>query len=1541
VNLSDLYNKAKSFIGNAGQTYNNVVGNAGQSFNNANAVVQQMPSAMNDTFSMLSQKVQDFGGQANNFVQNSANYIGQGGLDRVTGKTNILPTLNNNAGFFNSPKMTVAKGAYNLGASVVNAIGTEGIIKPVNDLSQGIADFSMGNNVDRNTFKSGAFRLGADIAGGGQNAQTVLADSAQTIMPILNAWGGGKVLSAFEGNAIKDVLAGKFGQDLQKKAFQQMVINSTKQGAKVGGSIGVAQGLQDNQGQSLGSDLLNSGISGVAGGVLGAGLGMATPYAGRGLSRMLADYKAKMNPNVTKVVTANISGEQMTLPQLEEHLAQVNQDNYVGQYSQQEVKDWAKKLFDKAEKKVVEMTQPFQPQNAVGKFIQNPQAGMSIKDVSKETTGTALPVENRTGMGDNLGMPKVDLPQAGQQGFGKELPIQKTGSRVIPSIGSSVDNKGVSYQNSTPGQSVLQGNTNRVIKLSNGKTVMINGQEGALSGSTARITRKGNKLTGVQLENQGVPTHTPIEGTPGLPAGPTNEQLLLGTNKSLELPQGKMQAPTTTIPSGPTIPLTQESRLLNPETAKQEVVAGLQTKFDNFEKGIYGNTTSELQGGTKGGTRFQNLVRPVRDAANKKIEQGLSSENGLIRNISRGIRGLMGGAGNTAERTVMQGQMKGGVDTSRNLANDFQALGDKMLPDKLSREKVWAHLDPELSGVKVGMEHLTTEEQKAVEVLRTASDLINDQNFALGRISHETWLQGRNGKYITRAYSEYDLPPELSDAFVKGRGKLDLGQFKQRTDVNGWKQENAIKDPFYLASKRIQSTFSNKAITDYGNWVSKQANMVSDVAKNGYTQLSDSPMWGDLAGKNVRHDVLEGIKGFYSDNKALQGMYDALNAYDRWAPRQILKKTKTVYNPATRLGNQISNRVFAIFNGINPISFEKNMQTFAKKELADNGQYARLLRKHGVLGTDMTKYELVQNLAGTDGKVGTLGKIDNKVASSYGAVDDRAKISAFKYWLDQGKTIKEAVHKVASGFQDYSKVGQFYDIGAKLPIVGKPFIRFQSELARIIKNSALENPFRIPLVVGSIALIGEMASKASGETAQDKQTRENRFGTPVVPFTNVPLVFQTPIGEVNVARMFGMYETAGADTTNRNLIQRASKYLPIDVPLNKADALKMASNDVLTGGITSLITDTDFRGKSIADPNQNQYKASNLTPLEQNINRAKYLGYNYNLPVINSAIGVGQAIAGKPNQYDQTKTPTQAISAMSGFKINQFGPKEASDQRIKDQQFDQYKKDDVKKNINSILKEQQAGKIDATTAKARIENQQSLLTPTSQPVGSLKLSGARAQASSYSDKIVENPSGGFSYIDSNGDFKTAKTRQLAERVLQKEDLLASDKNSMKVNGGYLRKSESGDTATFMSDNKYNETKYAGQLTSLKKNEDYTGWMDTAQKQMDTFIAQMKDPNADEVDNQALQNKLDTLTAEYAKYNVYKGFTQPKAGKKAVKLATKFTYTPKKLSLPKFTSPKISSTKLPSLKQFTAKKLNLAKLTYKPSYASVQGVKRLA
>jgi hypothetical protein len=281
----------------------------------------------------------------------------------------------------------------------------------------------------------------------------------------------------------------------------------------------------------------------------------------------------------------------------------------------------------------------------------------------------------------------------------------------------------------------------------------------------------------------------------------------------------------------------------------------------------------------------------------------------------------------------------------------------------------------------------------------------------------------------------------------------------------------------------------------------------------------------------------------------------------------------------------------------------------------------------------------------------------------------------------------------------------------------------------------------------AIKLFGDVMSAMSGETKEEKNVRTNRVGSPHIPFTNIPLSIQTPWGEVNASRWMGVFTNTpvGGDSAVNNL----SKYSPIQNPLNK----KNYGSDVMVGPLISSLMDTDFRGKSIQDPSQSKFKPSTLTPGEKALNVGNYLQRSYMPPIANDVVDAVGAARGKEDFYGRTRSLPQAAMRLAGIKVEQYGPEEVRKQQERDAEFEQYKRDDAKKLLNSISKDYQTGKIDYQTYQSRIQNIQKDLTLPSQ-----------------SEKILQNYSGDYSYIDDSGDRKTVKTRKQAETAVNRIEL---------------------------------------------------------------------------------------------------------------------------------------------------------------------------
>lgn len=272
-----LLDQIRSFLGGAGnEIQQHVIQPVEQSFQRI-----QLPPV---NFSKLPSQAANYfnnpntvGGFAKNSVTNLPDAFSQYTNDIINNRRNIMPYANTSQD--TNLLQTGAKKLYNFGGGLINHVAQEGIIKPVYDLSGGIAANAYGQPITHDTFKSGAFRLGADIAGGGINAQNTLADVGQTLDPILNAYGGGKLFGF-----------GKAGVGIAEQTIPQIARQSSKFMGRVGLVNGLAQGFQDNKDKSLGSDLLNSGISAGAGYLGGRALGFAMPYAGQELGQLTRDF---------------------------------------------------------------------------------------------------------------------------------------------------------------------------------------------------------------------------------------------------------------------------------------------------------------------------------------------------------------------------------------------------------------------------------------------------------------------------------------------------------------------------------------------------------------------------------------------------------------------------------------------------------------------------------------------------------------------------------------------------------------------------------------------------------------------------------------------------------------------------------------------------------------------------------------------------------------------------------------------------------------------------------------------------------------------------------------------------------------------------------------------------------------------------------------------------------------------------------------------------------------------------------------------------
>ncbi len=778
-----------------------------------------------------------------------------------------------------------------------------------------------------------------------------------------------------------------------------------------------------------------------------------------------------------------------------------------------------------------------------------------------------------------------------------------------------------------------------------------------------------------------------------------------------------------------------------------EVASTIPQRLDNFINKTLGYSTQTPTGGTKQASAWTRGIRGIENKLTTGVETAMGSENNLVRNAATNLQNFFRGAGMSPERANASMDLRGGIANANERAyNVMDSLYKSLNNDKASLERINAVLDPELAKTKVKLADLTDTEKQVYGIIREGLDLVHDTSYANGHISSELY-QANKGKYTPRLYEVMELPAEVNKFVTQGSKKINNDLYKQRTETNDWKLENSLNDPVYALGKRLSQVETNSAIKQYTNFLASNQRFISDVERPGFTKLSDSPAYGALSGKYVLNSAAEDLKGFFFANQAVQNLYDVFKAYDRLPIRQLQKKLLTVFNPTTNVGNIVSDQVFGFVTGVDPLTLNKNLIDL-KSNPSSFKQLSDYLMSKGITGTDITRSDFVNKLSSIDElakgkKPGVIKNVTDKITSFYGGTDDAYKVAAFKSLLNKGFSLEEATRKVADGFQNYSNVGKFYDVWAKTPIVGSAFIKFQGDLMRIIKNGAVNNPLGLISFLGTLWGVARLSSKLSGESDSDREVRENRFGAPMIPGLKIPLTWQTPMGEINAARYVSPF-FANNEVTNM------AKMLPFVPTINTkkdvASNIAINANDPLLSPAINLLVNRDFRGKAIADPNENKYQPSTLTSGEQNLNRLKFAGRAYTPPPINSLIDVKAAAEGKPNMYGAKQSVPQAVARLAGIKVQKYGPEEVQAQKAKDAEFAQYANESIQKQINSVYKQELLGEITPAQKEARIKALEGQKKTVDMPVEK------EVKTTDKTTGFADIPA--YRYIDDNGAMQT-------------------------------------------------------------------------------------------------------------------------------------------------------------------------------------------
>lgn len=758
---------------------------------------------------------------------------------------------------------------------------------------------------------------------------------------------------------------------------------------------------------------------------------------------------------------------------------------------------------------------------------------------------------------------------------------------------------------------------------------------------------------------------------------------------------------------------------------------------------------------TKGreAVKESNLLRMGNDALAKGFEK--TSRGGKVaRKFTRALQYINKNAG---QDPAMVKAAKKYAGESTFADSGLLQVGKQaydLLPNDKARARVHAVLDPESANGKIKITDLSDGEKQAASILRDLGDSINDTSYRLGFISKKKWESNRGGRYIARLYNEVASSEDVADLLeLPDKRGLHLGMYKSRTDLNNELKKRLIRDPVKLAVIRARQVRQNEALLQYMQ-TAESKGYVSMKPKDGFVKVSPQNRMANWSGKYVRQDVFENIEGFRAMGKGIQALNTVLDVYDGNPARRLRKKMLTIYNPVVRAGNVTSNYFFAYLNGVNPATFLKN-KSWAKKALKSNDPLAVAAQKSGLIGNDILRTDknifnkdkqfltdLDKFNQSTGKKLKSMPKnIDDKLSKRYGNADDIAKLSALKSHVNRGIPINKAIEMTRRGFQDYTRVGHAYDMAAKIPVFGNAFIRFQGDLyANIIKNAAVDHPLRLAIMVGGIAALGNELSSLSGESKEDKKTREDRAGSPKIPFTDISTEFQTPVGAIDVARFTPLYMRQDID--GNSFADNLSRLSPVNIPnnLSKNELIKKGATDPLIGSIISLFGDTDWRGKSVKDPDGYRdgkalFPDNPLSKGEEWRNRIQY-GVRSYAPYPFNEIGDIMAANNQDKKNEQAadggkldprnpkatgldkegfntagskKTVGQSLGRLFGIRAEQYGKDEAEKQRTDNEMFAFFDEvDKFKTTLDSTTKQQFEARHKGTATrdgiKAEFEN---------------------------------------------------------------------------------------------------------------------------------------------------------------------------------------------------------------------------------------------
>jgi hypothetical protein len=384
-------------------------------------------------------------------------------------------------------------------------------------------------------------------------------------------------------------------------------------------------------------------------------------------------------------------------------------------------------------------------------------------------------------------------------------------------------------------------------------------------------------------------------------------------------------------------------------------------------------------------------------------------------------------------------------------------------------------------------------------------DLLKDfsQAFKKGKTLAGVHTRGREWTGTKAEYEKY-LSDNKIGSFFDGKieaYKLNNGHYKFSQD---WTPEQRKKwgEVEDIAYTLPETLMRMSEMAEHGKFlqkVSKDMNVISDEALDGYTQLKGK-RFGALRDKYVPKDVADDITEF---NRVMFGEEDGAifskevkEAYR--ALSTFWKKSHTVYNPVAHVNNLMSNVTMQFMEGINPTKALKHAKDGALAHMK-LGEFRKLTAKKliGLTKEETKKLNLLANdsdlqlyiKANNSGlfgrsrlndilsqyvgptqksKVpGTFRKLDEVSSNYYQGEDNIMRFSMLKSLVDSGKSFDEAIKQTNNTIPDYTKpMSRMAKFGRKSMLT--PFISWTYYSTPIILRQFKEHPGRAAVILGAL-----------------------------------------------------------------------------------------------------------------------------------------------------------------------------------------------------------------------------------------------------------------------------------------------------------------------------------------------------------------------------------------------------------------------------------------------------------------------------------------